>query len=546
MSSTVTKVQSGTATKASPKLGKNGGLAPSASSESATGSGSVASRLDMCYVTSRLLMVGRPSARATDAADHRNNTADLVKFLDSKCGGDYLMFNLSNKNRNTINYSQFKNQVLEFLPYCPAGVVDDAPAFGQVFRIMYALKFWMEWGPETVAVLHCNNGIFRTGFIIACFLVYSGVHSTIKEALAAISAKRLGDETLADKFYPSWRFLIAQLDEHLAAPPSIPKVLKLSYIILSMPGLSRSGEHRRYPTVQIYQGPKVFFDSSKDSFVEDTIRWENDKLIIEMDDRFLCGDYQLWLLTPVSNSRLSFDATTPLPEGPMGTHYHDERTDRANAARNRNRKERLVARFLFHSSMLRAGVMTFGENEVDLFVSQSHRKDFGLSLVLDDVPEDVINESNLACVVRRSFLNIRGDKAVYQGAIDFSAHHYTFPDARARSQLVAEGYDDIAVVCALQRANNAMGRTREFLDSELIRRIFCEKQSLRDLKLLRDTLSPEEIAGAWTWAKFFILPLFVGMLAAEFIAFMPLFHSACRRACCSREHGHPDEGHQPR
>jgi hypothetical protein len=49
--------------------------------------------------------------------------------------------------------------VLEFQPYSPAGVVDDAPAFGQVFRILYTLKFWLEWGPETIAVLHCNTGV---------------------------------------------------------------------------------------------------------------------------------------------------------------------------------------------------------------------------------------------------------------------------------------------------------------------------------------------------------------------------------------------------
>lgn len=52
------------------------------------------------------------------------------------------------------------------------------------------VQFWLEWGPETIAVLHCNNGIYRTGFILACFLVYVGQFRTIAEALAFFTGQR--------------------------------------------------------------------------------------------------------------------------------------------------------------------------------------------------------------------------------------------------------------------------------------------------------------------------------------------------------------------
>jgi hypothetical protein len=58
-----------------------------------------------------------------------------------------------------------------------------------------------------------------------------------------------------------------------------------------------------------------------------------------------------------------------------------------------------------------------------------------------------------------------------------------------------EGLDDVAVVCALQRAGNAVGRAREFLDVPLFRTLFRESAAARDLKLLRDTLTLDEIAG---------------------------------------------------
>jgi hypothetical protein len=66
------------------------------------------------------------------------------------------------------------------------------------------------------------------------------------------------------------------------------------------------------------QGPKVFFDSSKDCAPDDTVRWEGDKLIVELEERYLCGDYQLWVLTPGTrrDSNASFEAAaTPLANG---------------------------------------------------------------------------------------------------------------------------------------------------------------------------------------------------------------------------------------
>jgi hypothetical protein len=56
--------------------------------------------------------------------------------------------------------------------------------------------------------------------------------------------------------------------------------------------------------------------------------------------------------------------------------------------------------------------------------------------VLDETPPEQLAESNLASVVKRSFLGLRGDRALAQGAVDLSAHHHVFPDAKLRKQLV--------------------------------------------------------------------------------------------------------------
>lgn len=49
-------------------------------------------------------------------------------------------------------------------------------------------------------------------------------------------------------------------------------------------------------------------------------------------------------------------------------------------------------------------------------------------------------------------------------------------------------------MCALQRANNVLGKTREVLDCASFKEIFKENAALRDLKLLRETLTMDEIA----------------------------------------------------
>lgn len=58
-------------------------------------------------------------------------------------------------------------------------------------RVCACVQFWLEWGPETVAVLHCNTSVYRTGLFVACFLTYVGKFSTIHEALADFTLKRL-------------------------------------------------------------------------------------------------------------------------------------------------------------------------------------------------------------------------------------------------------------------------------------------------------------------------------------------------------------------
>jgi hypothetical protein len=155
------------------------------------------------------------------------------------------------------------------------------------------------------------------------------------------------------------------------------------------------------PPPPLPQGPKVFFDSSKDCVPDDSIRWEEGgKLLVEVDgSRFLCGDYQLWVLTPPrTSSRAHVASDTSLPPvggTAAGRGVVMERRcvcDRVAQGGGRRWAPRELwaarplvrfpppppshppprpcshaARFVFHSSMLEQGINTFGAEDVDIF-----------------------------------------------------------------------------------------------------------------------------------------------------------------------------------
>jgi hypothetical protein len=235
----------------------------------------------------------------------------------------------------------------EYQPYSRVDITDETPAMGQVFRILYTMKFWLEWDASTVLVLHCNTGVMRTGFVLAAYLAYSGEQQSMDAALNFFSEARIGDASLRDRMLPSWRYLLREMDRHLREPPSLPRVHALSYVVCAL-GSLRGYLNDDYPTVQLYQGPKVLFDSSKDCMPDDTIRWEDDKLIVEttmlasaaanaasasasasasagsgaasgdgaVTDLTICGDYQLWILLPDRQKSLWTNARSADSIGP--------------------------------------------------------------------------------------------------------------------------------------------------------------------------------------------------------------------------------------
>jgi hypothetical protein len=293
----------------------------------------------------------------TDVDDHRINVKELAGWLKQQAGEEtnYVAVNLSGKSRSTVDYTPLANSVVEFAPYSRHDVVDETPAIGEVFRVIYALKFLLHTEPATLLALHCNSGIQRVGFVLACFLAYEGAHPSVHAALDAFGEARLGaggGAALRDSFLPSWRYLLGHVDALLRAPAaSLPSAHTLSYIVLSLPILAakaRAAASTRHPVVQLYEGRKVVFDSTSHCQADEDVRWEGDKLIVELRGAgslagtggggggegadagapdsgglTVCGDYQLWLLLPDTDGPAGGFGGAPRSPTRRGPGLHD-------------------------------------------------------------------------------------------------------------------------------------------------------------------------------------------------------------------------------
>jgi len=108
-----------------------------------------------------------------------------------------------------------------------------------------------------------------------------------------------------------------------------------------------------------------------------------------------------------------------------------------------------------------------------------------------------------------SYIGLTGNPALLAGAFHYASHHYVFPLPQLLAGLQRGGRgaggpapgggggvdaDELAACVSLQRGNNDAGRAREYLDCTAFHELFHEKALDRELRMLRDTLSVEELS----------------------------------------------------
>ena len=137
----------------------------------------------MAYITEKVIGMGFPATGCETI--YRNILIDLKAFLD-KYHGEYKIYNLCIEKDRIYPKDFLINKKVGLFPFndhapCPIKLILD-------FCVDICL--YLTCNPKGVAAIHCKAGKGRTGVMIVCYLIFSGLCETSDDALAHYASQR--------------------------------------------------------------------------------------------------------------------------------------------------------------------------------------------------------------------------------------------------------------------------------------------------------------------------------------------------------------------
>jgi len=185
--------------------------------------------LDLTYVTERIIAMGFPSSKRE--AYFRNPLPEVQRFFETFHKEHYKLYNLCAERR--YDPSKFHNRVEQFPFYD-----HNAPPITLIQECLANVNDWLKQDEKHVVGINCKAGKGRTGLIICCFLLETGM--TTDEALKFYGEKRTKDGkgvTIASqiRYIRYYERLLKQFDSII---PASPKVILTKITFSTPPKLS--------------------------------------------------------------------------------------------------------------------------------------------------------------------------------------------------------------------------------------------------------------------------------------------------------------------
>ncbi|KAF5922594.1 hypothetical protein HPG69_017967 [Diceros bicornis minor] len=207
--------------------------------------------LDLVYVTERIIAVSFPST--TNEESFRSNLREVAQMLKSKHGGNYLLFNLSERRPDI---TKLHAKVLEF------GWPDlHTPALEKICSVCKAVDTWLNADPHNVVVLHNKGNRGRIGVVIAAYMHYSNISASANQALDRFAMKRFYEDKIVPIGQPSQRRYVHYFSGLLSGSIKMNnKPLFLHHVIMhGIPNFESKGGCR--PFLRIYQAMQPVYTS---------------------------------------------------------------------------------------------------------------------------------------------------------------------------------------------------------------------------------------------------------------------------------------------
>ena len=139
--------------------------------------------LDMAYITERVIGMGFPAYGCEKF--YRNTLEDTKAYLD-RYHKVYKIYNLCIEKDRIYPKTYFEDSYVGLFPFndhspCPCKLILD-------FCVDICL--FLSAHPDGVAVIHCKAGKGRTGVMIVCYLIFSGLCKNTEEALVHYANQR--------------------------------------------------------------------------------------------------------------------------------------------------------------------------------------------------------------------------------------------------------------------------------------------------------------------------------------------------------------------
>ncbi|XAO24584.1 hypothetical protein I312_103388 [Cryptococcus bacillisporus CA1280] len=120
--------------------------------------------LDLVYVTDRIIIMGYPATGV--AALYRNKRQDVLKFITSRHGEKWWIWNLCPLYENAYSPESMHNRVSRY-PF-PDHHPPPLPLLPLAVREMTA---WLDGDGERIAIIHCKAGKGRSGTLLCSYLL---------------------------------------------------------------------------------------------------------------------------------------------------------------------------------------------------------------------------------------------------------------------------------------------------------------------------------------------------------------------------------------
>jgi len=210
----------------------------------------VLAKIDLTYVTDRLMILGCPDAEP-------GRLEAVREFLNSKYGVHAQVWNLSERK---YDYGGFESQILEQkFPGYPA------PPMSRLLKLCMTMEAWLKSEEKNVVVVHCLTGRGRSVTVMACLLEWIGQAESAEDALRFVCDRR-GVE-IAEAVVPTQlRYVRMFHDIMEGIKPRVEPLCLKSVSLKGIPdlvtGTEEAGTNARQgcrPYVQVFKNGKLVF-----------------------------------------------------------------------------------------------------------------------------------------------------------------------------------------------------------------------------------------------------------------------------------------------